>query len=41
MRDTFAAGSALAGLRISTPINIEQRMSESTIDLERLQLLSK
>ncbi|MEY4821070.1 MAG: hypothetical protein RLY72_722, partial [Planctomycetota bacterium] len=41
MRDTFAAGPALAGLRISTPINIEQRMSESTIDLERLQLLSK
>lgn len=41
MRGTFAAGSALAGLRISTPINIEQRMSESTIDLERLQLLSK
>ena len=41
MRDTFAAGSALAGLRISTPINIEQRISESTIDLERLQLLSK
>ncbi len=41
MRNTFAAGSALAGLRISTPINIEQRMSESTIDLERLQLLSK
>lgn len=41
MRDAFAAGPALAGLRISTPINIEQRMSESTIDLERLQLLSK
>lgn len=41
MRNTFAAGPALAGLRVSTPINIEQRMSESTIDLERLQLLSK